>query len=190
MNIISGIISRTRSSSLIEKILLSFLFTGIYILSGKIRFYLPWTEVPITLQTTSVLFVPFFLGFFSLFSLFFYFFLGIIGFRVFSGDSSGFNYFIGPTGGYLIGFLFSTIILNKFLSKEENWNFKNMFFILLFIDIFFILLPGGIWYGFWRGDLNILLCLRNAVIPFIPGDFIKIIIPLSIFSHFARDVKD
>jgi len=190
MNVLSKTVSKTREMAIFNKIILSFVFVGIYALFSKVRFYFPWTEVPFTMQTTAILSAPFFLGWFSIFSILVYFILGISGVAVFSGNSAGFSYIFGPTAGYLIGFIFATIILNRFLYKKENWEFKNIFFILLFVDLVFILLPGSIWYGIWQGKFNFFLILRNAVLPFIPGDLIKIVIPVSVFSHFARDEKN
>jgi len=179
-------ILRIKSLSLVKLILSVIVFPFIYTLFSKIRFYLPWTEVPITLQTTGILFSPFIIGEYSILSVFVYLLIGSIGLPVFSGDSAGLNYFLLPTGGYLFGFLVASFFLSKFLKNQKNWNLKRIFFILVFVDIFFIFIPGSVWYGFVKKNFNILFLIKNCILPFIPGDFFKIYIPISLFSHFMK----
>lgn len=63
--------------------------------------------VPITLQTFVVAFAGFFLGKKDgVISVLIYIMLGIIGMPIFSGMKNGLSAVLGPTGGFIIGFIF------------------------------------------------------------------------------------
>ncbi|MBQ1422124.1 MAG: biotin transporter BioY, partial [Firmicutes bacterium] len=68
--------------------------------------------VPFTLQTMGVfLAVGLLGGKRGTISVLVYLFLGAIGLPVFSGFAGGLGYMMGATGGYIIGFLFSALIM-------------------------------------------------------------------------------
>lgn len=52
-------------------------------------------------------------------SVLIYFLLGLIGLPVFAGGASGIAALFGPTGGYLIGFIFTSLIIGTILKNKE-----------------------------------------------------------------------
>ena len=67
--------------------------------------------VPFTLQTFAIFFALVFLGgTYGTISITVYILLGIIGVPVFSGFKSGIAAITGPTGGYIVGFVFSGLL--------------------------------------------------------------------------------
>src|ERR1035437_1067738 len=73
---------------------------------AQIRITLPFTPVPITGQTCAVLLVGAALGARrGAASLLLYLIQGLLGLPFFAGGASGLAYFLGPTVGYLVGFV-------------------------------------------------------------------------------------
>ena len=90
-------------------------------ISAKIK--IPFYPVPMTMQTFVVLFLGLSLGYkIGLASVSLYLFEGIMGLPVFSNSPEngvGLIYFIGPTMGYLIGFLIACFLASKINSKDS-----------------------------------------------------------------------
>lgn len=81
------------------------MFTAILSILSQISFMLPG-GVPITLQTFGIVLIGGILGKkLGFISVLLYLLLGLIGLPVFSNFHGGFSVLVGPTGGYLIGFL-------------------------------------------------------------------------------------
>ena len=179
------IISKYKIKDTPTKILISFLFTILIALSSKIS--VPFYPVPMTMQTFVVLLCGVILGpRFGFITLSLYLFEGAIGLPVFQGTPEkglGITYLVGPTGGYLIGFIISAFIAGLLFSKENSFNRKffgeynkSENFILVFIKLLIALTPiylfGLIWLGIVLGwDKPI---LNFGLYPFILGEFFKI----------------
>src|SRR3712207_1750584 len=75
---------------------------------------LPFTPVPITLQTLAVLLSGAMLGaYYGALSMIIYLILGAIGLPVFAGGGSGFGSLLGPTGGYLLSYPIASFVVGK-----------------------------------------------------------------------------
>tara|TARA_Y100001958_G_C21220465_1_gene545795 strand:+ start:835 stop:1428 length:594 start_codon:yes stop_codon:yes gene_type:complete len=167
------------------KILICFLFTILIALSSKIS--VPFYPVPMTMQTLVVLLCGVTLGpKFGFITLSLYFFEGSIGLPVFQGTPEkgiGLVYILGPTGGYLIGFIFSAFLAGLLFSNKKSFNkkffiknSKNENLISIFTKLLIALVPvylfGLIWLGNILGwDKPI---LEFGLYPFIFGEFLKI----------------
>jgi len=179
------IISKYKNTDTPTKILISFLFTILIVLSSKIS--VPFYPVPMTMQTFVVLLCGVILGpRFGFITLSLYLFEGAIGLPVFQGTPEkglGIMYLIGPTGGYLIGFIISAFIAGLLFNKKISFN-KKFFvkynksenFISVFIKLLIALTPvylfGLIWLGIILGwDKPI---FNFGLYPFILGEFFKI----------------
>ncbi|MBN1695544.1 biotin transporter BioY [candidate division WOR-3 bacterium] len=153
--------------------------TGIACLTGLSAHFkvpLPWTPVPITLQTFFVLIAGVLLGRnWGGVSQIIYVAAGMLGFGCFAGGS-----IFGPTGGYLIGFVLSAFFLgyaiDKYLHSRE---FLSILSLMSFAGFFLIYIPGLIQLGFYlylvKGAFpGFAALLSMGFFPFIPGDLIKI----------------
>ena len=104
-----------------------------------------------TMQTFVVVLIGITLGWrLGLATIFVYLFEGAIGLPVFAGTPEkgiGISYMIGPTGGYLIGF-----VLSVFIAGFVNLN-KNIFvkFLLISLSIFAIYITGVPWLAYLAG---------------------------------------
>src|SRR3989344_3444901 len=92
-------------------------------LTGAVAWFkipLPFTPVPITLQTLAVLLSGAMLGaYFGALSMIIYLILGSIGLPVFAGGSSGFGAILGPSGGYLLSYPIASFAIG-FICKKES----------------------------------------------------------------------
>ncbi len=140
------------------------------ILSAKIKVDL--YPVPMTLQPLAVLMIAMLCGRnISVAAVSLYLFQGMIGIPVFA-YGGGLPYLIGPTGGFLFGFLLASVILGEF--ADRGWGkslFKSIVAMLtgLLVIYFMGILQLSILKGF---DFAIIYGLK----PFIIGDLYKLIL--------------
>lgn len=140
-------------------------------LLSQISFHLPFTPVPITGQTLGVLLTGALLGRNrGALAVLAYLSEGIAGLPVFAGGAAGLPHVLGPTGGYLLGFIGGAYITG--LMAEKGWDRKIGTTILAMTFGSFIIFAVGlpclaVYSGFDR-------VLAVGLFPFIPGDIIKI----------------
>ncbi|MFN3406233.1 MAG: biotin transporter BioY [Caldimicrobium sp.] len=161
----------------VEKILFAFSFALLLGLLSQIRIPLPFTPVPLTLQTLGVLIIGYYLGSkLGALTIMLYLLLGASGIPFFSGVKGGLLVLSGPTGGYLFGFIAGAYLVGK--AKELGYltKLRNVFFIGLSAH-FLIYFFGTLWFisGFhlmgWRETLKEILTL--TVFPFVIPDLFK-----------------
>ncbi len=146
-------------------------FVSLISLGAFVRIPLPFTPVPLTLQTFFVLLSGAFLGRgLGSITQITYISLGVLGLPIFSGASSGLSYLAGPTAGYLFGFILSVLFLGYYI-RSVKYSFISLFSLFCLADGI-LLFSGAIWLKLiLGGDINNYLMI--GVLPFIPGDLIK-----------------
>ena len=89
--------------------------------SSYISIPIPFSPAPITAQTVIINLIAIILlpkeAFFAVLG---YILLGICGLPVFSGGQSGIGKILGPSGGYIIGYLVAAVLMSFILRKMEN----------------------------------------------------------------------
>jgi len=96
-----------------------------------------------------------------------YILLGAVGLPVFSGFAGGISVLAGPTGGYIMGYLPCAAIAG--ISKKNG---KCMgLWMLLGTAVMYML--GTAWFVL-QADVNAWAALSICVLPFLPGDILKI----------------
>jgi biotin transport system substrate-specific component len=145
-------------------------------LSAYLKVSLPWTPVPITLQTFFVLLAGILLGRnWGGISQMIYVGVGMLGFGWFAGGSV-----LGPTGGYLIGFILAAFFLGHAIDKYlHSRRFLSILSLMFFANFFLIYIPGLLQLGFYlyliKGSFpGLSTLLAMGFFPFVPGDLIKI----------------
>ena len=133
--------------------------------------------VPFTLQTMGVfLAVGLLGGKRGTISVLVYLFLGAIGLPVFSGFAGGLGYMMGATGGYIIGFLFSALIM-WFMEKAFGRDMKILILSMV-LGLILCYAFGTAWfitvYSGSNGPIDLATALGWCVFPFIIPDAIKI----------------
>ena len=154
---------------------------------------IPMGTIPFTLQTFAIFVTGGLLGARrGTIALVIYVILGIIGVPVFSGFSSGIVKFIpntetGMTGGYIIGFLFTILIIGlfKYLSREKDSKIKTVYLgIGMVVGDIVCLAFGTVW--FWQFNpmhLGLLATLSACVVPFIIPEIAKILVALLVVTR-------
>lgn len=144
------------------------LFAILIAIGSYIYLPLPFTPVPMTFQLFFVLLSGIFLGpTYGTLSVLIYIILGVIGLPVFAGGGSGLGYIFGKTGGYLLGFVISPIIVGNIVKIN-----KKFLMISIFLGIFVIHLLGVLYLSKFL-SISLLKAFTLGSLPFIPIDIIK-----------------
>lgn len=154
------------------------LMTAVTCILGPLSLPLPFSPVPISLTNFSIFCMVYILGTKrSIISYLIYLLIGLAGIPVFSSFTGGPGKLLGPTGGYLIGFIFMTLICGGFI---EKWPSSIVLcFIGMILGTAVCNLFGTLWLS-KQGGITFLQALAAGVLPFIPGDLIKIFIAMLI----------
>ncbi len=157
-------------------------------------------EIPFTLQTFGILLVLFTIGGRrGTVSIAVYLLLGLIGVPVFAGFKGGPAALAGPTGGFLIGFLFSALVYwlidEKVFKKLKSSASKRMIFSIIEGVIAEVVLYvfGVAWfmimYTHKTGPIGLGAVLMMCVIPFLIPDAVKLIAAAAASLRTVRIVK-
>jgi biotin transport system substrate-specific component len=145
--------------------------------------YVPIGPVPIVLSTLFAILSGLLLGSrWGLTSMALYLLVGAIGIPVFAGGKGGFAHFLGPTGGYLFGYLWASWITG-FISERSRGRIT--------LDILAVVVGSLTIYAFGVPWLKMVTQLSwqkawiAGALPFLIGDAIK----ASVVVILARSVR-
>ncbi len=149
-------------------------------------FSLPIGPVPISLTNLAIYFSLYVLGTkFSCMSYVIYLLIGFIGVPVFSGFTSGPGKLLGPTGGYLIGFLpmalIAGLLIDKFISS------RIICLLGMICGTIVAYAFGTAWLAYQAG-MDWKAALMAGVIPFIPGDLAKMVLAMAAGPQIRRQL--
>lgn len=175
---------------LVEKLFYALSFTLFLAFLSQIKIPLPFTPVPLTLQTLGVLLIGYYLGArLGLFTILLYLTLGVLGLPFFSGLKGGLPALAGPTGGYLVGFAFAVYLTGK----AKEWGYLESWLMAVLVGIvahLVIYILGVLWFysGFMKfSPLNSFSeLLKFTVYPFVPVDLIKSVLFASAIAIYKR----
>ena len=147
--------------------------------------------VPFTLQTFGVFIAVGVLGGKrGSLAVLIYILLGVIGIPVFAGFSGGIGAILGTTGGYILGFLFSALVMWAFetlLGKKPVIQIISMIAGLVVCYAF-----GTVWfmvvYARQTGAVGLGTVLGWCVIPFIIPDVIKVVLAFGLSRKLRKYV--
>jgi biotin transport system substrate-specific component len=144
---------------------MSLAFAALTGASAQLRLYLPFTPVPVTAQVLAVLLSGALLGpVFGALSQLLYIALGAAGIPWFVLGP------VGPTGGYLVGFLLAPAIVGFLLQRERGGYARALLAMLAGVAAIYAL--GLIQFSLYTRT-GIAQSARLAVLPFIPFDALK-----------------
>ena len=135
---------------------------------------IPIYPVPLTLQTLFTLLAAMTLGsVMGASSQIIYVLLGVIGLPVFAGFKAGIGILFGPTGGFLFGFIISAYVIGKIIEVKKE---KNIFYYFLagIIGTIILYIIGITQLSLITG-IGIKKAIAVGMLPFLPGDILKII---------------
>ena len=159
------------NSKLIKSALFVLIGTALLAISSKIQ--TPFTLVPATMQTFVVMFIGITLGHkLATLTVLLYLIEGSFGLPVFA-KGGGVGYLLGPTGGYLIGFIFTAFFAGHINDKKDP---LVIFVYLLFsVSIIYILGLLGLW-NYMGLDKNFTEVFSVGAKPFLLIEIYKILI--------------
>ncbi len=160
----------------IKTITLIGLMASLLCILGPLSIPLPFSPVPLSLTNLAVFITIYVLGMKKgTVSYLIYLLLGAAGLPIFSGFTGGLGKLLGPTGGYLFGFVFMAFICGYFI---DRW-FQKWYLCLvgLLIGTAGCNLLGTLWLAY-QNSMSLPAALMVGVIPFILNDLMKIAISL------------
>lgn len=170
---------RFESSSL-NKIVLALAFACLTGIFAQLRFYLPYTPVPVTGQVFAVLLSGVILGkYYGGMSQGLYALLGAAGIPWFTDGKAGIEILTGITGGYIIGFVFASLIIGWFTDRYLRSRSFTGLFCLMSLGIVIIYLFGVIVLSIVLGA-NMQKAIELGALPFIGIDIYKALIASAI----------
>jgi biotin transport system substrate-specific component len=175
--------ARTRRAVLLRELALITLFAALTALGARVTILLPFTPVPVTLQVLFPLLAGLLLGSRrGALSQAEYVAAGLAGLPVFAKGGSGLTYLLGPTGGYLLGFIAAAFVVGKLAAKVRA-STRIATFLASLGGVAAIYLCGTLWLAAWlrvAGQLAPTACLPQAwklgVLPFITVDMAKALV--------------
>lgn len=170
----SRTVSQKRTNSKTKEIVLIALMAALICVMGPLSLPIPVSPVPISLGTLSIYSAIYVLGMKrSTISCLIYLLIGFVGLPVFSGFTSGPAKLLGPTGGYLIGYIILTLICGWFVDKWRGRIAPAFAGMIIGTLIFYGI--GTAWLAY-QGHMSFGSALAAGVLPFIPGDLAKIVV--------------
>lgn len=150
-------------------------------------FTIPIGPVPISFGIFAIMLGVYALGWkWGTVSVLLYILIGMVGLPVFSNFKSGLTTLGGPTGGYIIGYIFTSIIAGLFIDKFKH---LALHAVGLVLGVLVCYTFGTIWFVQVMEGTNYAKALSLCVYPFIPGDIIKIIISLLVGPKIRSEVR-
>ena len=156
--------------------------------SAYIIIPLPFSLSPLALQTLIVNLTGYVLNAKQAFmTMLVYLLVGLAGVPVFTGGSAGPGKLFGPTGGYIIGFLFTAVFLAYF--RGEKYSFKRYALLGCVIGIPLIYVFGVVQLKLITG-MGWDKAIMTGALPFIPLDIVKCLAAAVIAGPINRIFND
>ena len=170
----SGTVAVDNQKIRTKQMVLIALMTAVTCVLGPLSIPLPFSPVPISLTNFAIFLAIFVLGMKNgTISFIIYLLLGAIGVPVFSSFRGGLQVLAGPTGGYLIGFIFLALIMGFALDHFDRKLVPTIIGMIIGMAVCYAF--GTVWLAKLL-SLSFKERLTMGVIPYLPGDAAKIII--------------
>lgn len=170
----SGAVAVDNQKIRTKQMVLIALMTAVTCVLGPLSIPLPFSPVPISLTNFAIFLAIFVLGMKNgTISFIIYLLLGAVGVPVFSSFRGGLQVLAGPTGGYLIGFIFLALIMGFALDHFDRKLVPTIIGMIIGMAVCYAF--GTVWLAKLL-SLSFKEGLMMGVIPYLPGDAAKIII--------------
>ena len=170
----SGTVAVDNQKIKTKQMVLIALMTAVTCVLGPLSIPLPFSPVPISLTNFAIFLAIFVLGMKNgTISFIIYLLLGAVGVPVFSSFRGGLQVLAGPTGGYLIVFIFLALIMGFALDHFDRKLLPTIIGMIIGMVVCYAF--GTVWLAKLL-SLSFKEGLMMGVIPYLPGDAAKIII--------------
>lgn len=184
-----------RNHSSIASLMYMALFAALMATTAIFSLYV--STIPFTLQTLFVVLAALMLtpreaaGAMAL-----YVFIGIVGLPVFSGGQAGLSALLGPTGGFIIGFIFAAFLASLVFNTMQNKADQQVkglgqlapYMFASFVAILVVYILGAAWF-MYSAAMPLWPALLTTVIPFIIPDAIKAVVASFLAISLKRIMK-
>ena len=161
-----------------NKLAIAGLMTSITCILGPLCIAIPISPVPISLGLFGILLTTCLLGAkLGTLCCSIYLLLGFIGLPVFSGFTSGPGVLMGPTGGYLVGYLLVTVLSDIFARKSKGSPFFQAAGILCGLLLCYG--AGSLWLSYSM-QIRYSRALLIGVAPYVLFDLLKIVLAIGL----------
>ncbi len=162
------------SARAMRAVLLAMIGSAVLALSARIA--VPFVPVPLTLQTLALMLLASTLGArLATATVLLYLVEGAVGLPVFAGTPEhgiGLAYMMGPTAGYLLGYLVAAALIGWFAERGADRSFWRLLAAMAAGEVVIFGL-GFAWLSHFVGLESALL---HGVVPFIAGDVVKMVL--------------
>ena len=170
----SGTVAVDNQKIRTKQMVLIALMAAVTCVLGPLSIPLPFSPVPISLTNFAIFLAIFVLGMKNgTISFIIYLLLGAVGVPVFSSFRGGLQVLAGPTGGYLIGFIFLALIMGFALDHFDRKLVPTIIGMIIGMAVCYAF--GTVWLAKLL-SLSFKEGLMMGVIPYLAGDAAKIII--------------
>lgn len=147
---------------------------------------IPMVPIPITLQILGVFITASILGAkLGTVSIIIYILLGAVGLPVFSNFTGGFGILLSPTGGFIIGFIFTALTIG-IITSFKNSILTNTLAMLLGLLLCYTF--GTVWYCIYA-NVDFITAVLICVVPFLIGDAVKIATASILVTKLKKHIK-
>ena len=139
---------------------------------AQIALPLHFTPVPLSMQTLGVMLVGAFLGKRKgALAVLAYLAEGSLGLPVFAGGAGGVIYLMGPTAGYLLGFVLQAYIIGSWMERKARYSVGTTLLVLTLSSVA-MLTSGSLWLSSFVGLSS---AFTLGAYPFVIGEVLKAI---------------
>ena len=170
---------------------------------------IPIGPIPLSLMTLVLYLALYVIGYrLTLVACALYLLIGMVGVPVFSGPQGGLGKLAGPTGGYLIGYLPMILIggllialVDRIQKKKGSlsepdaspekggiWMRRVLQALALILATVVLYVLGTTWFVISTGT-PVGAALMACVVPFLPGDMVKIVIAVVVGPEIGRRIR-
>lgn len=180
--------SKKNSGDTIVELTVAALHTAVFCILAPHTLYLPFSPVGITLGSFLLYLTGLLLGpRLGCVSIGLYLCMGFVGLPVFSGYTAGVGVLMGPTGGFLLGYLLCVAIVGGFSGKTGRKNGIIFFISGMITGTLTLYIAGTLWFCFVYGDGAVFRDAAVAcVLPFLPADIVKIVLAAVLYRPVLR----
>lgn len=144
--------------------------------------------IPFSMQSLGILFALALLGGKrGTLSILVYLALGAVGLPIFAGANGGLGVFLGPTGGFLVGWLFAGLCAILIESIVKSARAAKILSLSLALVISYTM--GTAWYIVYLGglgEISLWSALIACVLPFVPFDVLKLVLAYKISNKIKK----
>lgn len=167
-----------------KKLVYCALFSAVIAVMSLIA--IPTPPIPLNMALLAVLLAGGMLGRkYGTLSVVVYILLGVAGLPVFAGFRGGLSTLTGPTGGFIAGYVAVAFVTGAVYEKTSKVKYTIPFMIISVILCYII---GTMWYCFVM-NTDFITALTVCVLPFIPGDVLKIVLTVVFINKFKLNKK-